>query len=217
MISRNDTPLSPSTTILAFDLHEVLVTNHYTKMFWLWWNYVKKWSLLYHLVHPRIIILFLRLRVKRAVAENILFTLIEKYPLLAEYQSLSIQILNAQKPIPHMEDVLIQLKKIGFELHLFSNIGEQLFNHLAPYYPSLFKLFDVIQVAESSNNYLGKPNPKAFEQYLMRYNKAAKQIIFVDDKCCNIHMAQRFGIIGIRFHSYKRLIKKFNQLLPCKI
>jgi HAD superfamily hydrolase (TIGR01509 family) len=217
MMSRNDIPLLPSTTILAFDLHGVLVTNHYTKMFWLWWSHARKWYLLRYLARPRVLVLFLRLRIKRAVAENILCALIEKEPLLAEYQSLAIQILNAQKPIPHMEEVLMHLKKIGFELHLFSNIGEQLFNQLAPCHPSLFELFDAIQVAESSNNYLGKPNPKAFERYLMQHNGGAKQIIFVDDKRCNIRMAQRFGIIGIRFHSYKRLIKKFNRLLSCKI
>lgn len=190
---------TPETTIITFDLHKVLVRHDYRRMLHLWWQNPKRLLLVLHLAHPKVLWRVFRLRQSGAVAEKVLLTLMAEFPHLQQYRQLAIEILNAQKLIPESLACLKELKKKHYTLHIFSNIGEQLYQHLYFQHPELFDLFDAIHTTKQYNNYLAKPQKQAFLDYLSLHNPANKRVIFVDDKSKNIATAQQCGIIGIRF------------------
>lgn len=202
----------PETTIIAFDLHKVLVTHDYYRMFQLWWRSSQRLMLALHLAHPKVLWRVFRLRQSGAVAEKVLMSLIAEFPHFQHFRKLGIEILNAQKPIPESFFYLQELKKQRYSLHIFSNIGEHLYQHLRPQYPELFNLFDVVHTTRQYNNYLAKPHKQAFLDYLSQHNPANKQVIFVDDKSKNIAAAQQCGIIGIKLKSPANLRQVISRL-----
>jgi FMN phosphatase YigB (HAD superfamily) len=202
----------PAATIITFDLHDVLVKHDYKKMLSVWWGCPGRWVILRHLVHPRLLWRVLSLRQQGAVAEHLLMTLLAEFPQLQAYKSTAIAILNAQKPIPESILIVQQLKMQGYTLHLFSNIGEELCQHLKNELPKLFAFFDTIHTTKRAHNYLPKPKKQAFELYLSTYNPTNKHIIFIDNNRKNITQAQEHGIIGILFTGSRNLKKALDSL-----
>lgn len=189
----------PETTIITFDLHKVLVSHDYRRMIHAWWKSSQRLPLVLDLAHPKVLWRVFWLRRSGSVAEKVLMVLMAEFPHLQQYRQLAIEILNAQKLIPESLACLKELKKKHYTLHIFSNIGEQLYQHLYFQNPELFDLFDVIHTTKQYNNYLAKPQKQAFLDYLSQHNSTHKRVIFIDDKSKNIATAQQCGIIGIQF------------------
>ncbi len=202
----------PETTIITFDLHKVLVTHDYYRMFQLWWRSPQRLALVLHLSNPKVLWRVFQLRQSGAVAEKVLMSLMAEFPHFQHFRKLGIEILNAQKPIPESLSYLQELKKQRYSLHIFSNIGEQLYQHLRLQHPELFNLFDVVHTTKQYNNYLAKPHKQAFLDYLSEHNLANNQVIFIDDKSKNIAAAQQCGIIGIKFKSPANLKQVISRL-----
>lgn len=187
--------------IIAFDIHGVLFTSDYKKIFLLLLHNLGAFKLVIYCAHPRFIRDVLRLLKKGAVPEEYINTLTKSYPGLNPYKGLALEIANAQKPNLPLFTIIKTLQHQGHTLHIFSNIGGTIFSHLAEQYPELLHYFDKICVPTEQNNYVAKPSLDAFKHYLANYNPDNKTIVFIDNRQANITISQRCGMHGIHFKS----------------
>lgn len=199
--------------IITFDIHGVLFTLDYKKIVRLLVRNISSFKLLAYLFNPRFIKTAFRLTKKGAIPEEYIHTLTASHKGLAPHKQLAIELANAQKPNRELFKLVEQLHKQGHELHIFSNIGDTLFVHLAAQHPTLFVYFDKICVPTAANNYLAKPHPLAFLHYLQRYNPKNKAVIFIDNRRHNIAMSQRHGMHGIHFTSLAQLEQQLAAIL----
>lgn len=200
--------MDPKSTVIAVDLHGVLFKPNYKNMFKQFFKNKKKLKLVFALINPRLWIDVVRLMHKRAIVEEFFIRLGKKYHRLEPFIPLGIKIANQQEPVTDVVKTLNNLKKKGYSIHLFSNIGSIIFEDLNKKFPTLFKMFDSFTMPSHTNGYLRKPSKKAFEEYLNEHNTDGKQVIFIDDKKRNVHAAKKHGIISILFRSPRQLKEK---------
>lgn len=205
-------PITPNTTTLVFDIHGVLFTSDHKKILSLLWQNKRLIKLFLYFFNPRFLVDFLELVRKKAVPEECIIYLTSRYKGLANFKEIAISIANAQKPIPEMLPLIKTLKEQGYTLHIFSNIGETIFEHLAQAFPEVFCYFDSLYVPNAADGYISKPKMKAFNYYLERCNQDQKQIIFIDNNIRNISMAAQCNISGIYFENSEILKQKLQAL-----
>ena len=206
------TSITPQNTIITFDLHDVIVNYDYSEITKTFFKSNKKLKLLLAMLNPFIWKDIITLKWQDAVAEEYIIGLGAKYQSLAPYVSLGVQIANCQKPNPDMIALLHKLKAKGFTIHLFSNIGADIFEHFKQKFPEITKQFDIISIPSKQNDYIKKPYHKAFINFLDKHKGDKRQIIFIDDKARNIKKASLYGIIGIQFKNYTQLINDLTNL-----
>lgn len=186
-------------TAFVFDLHGVvfrfspvkaaydaLKTSHKKKLLWAAFNPFLIWDVL-------------KLLYTSAVVEEAIMAIAHKYPALKDLIPLALQMANEQVPIEPTIQLIAQIKKSGFQLFVFSNIGEHSAQILQAKYPQIFAMFDGILVTTAQDNYLMKPSQQAFTKFLNKFNFQKEQIIFIDDKLSNIDAARKMGISAIQF------------------
>ena len=103
-------------------------------------------------------------------------------------------------PIPGMLELVAQLKKKGYGLHLLSNASLRFYQY-AERYP-VMALFDSLNISASMK--LIKPDPKIYQHVLRERNLIADACLFVDDREDNIQGAQSCGLHTFQFTSPER-------------
>jgi len=197
--------VNPSDTVIAIDLHGVLFRHDYKKMVATAFKSKQKLTLIRALLSPSLWKDIIKLIRKGAVAEEFLVGLAETHQRLKPFVQLGITIANQQRPNESLIQLLKQLKKQGYELYLFSNIGSIIFDDLRKKFPTIFNMFKSFTVPEKSTGYIRKPNSNAFRKYLETNNLTKKKIILIDDKNRNVQAAQQQGIHAILFRSVDQL------------
>lgn len=205
--------ISPANTIISFDIHGVLFEPDTKKIKQLLKKNPKVFLVLRYLFWPPLLFDLIRLLKKKAVPEEIISHLTTQYTGLAQYKNLAIKLANAQKPIPGMLKLIKQLHVNGYQLHIFSNIGIQIYQELAHEYQEIFSFFHRVHMPNTTNNFIGKPHIGAFQDYINRCNPHKMQVLFIDNRWRNVTSAHRVGIFGIHFKSAHHLHKKFGHLL----
>ena len=202
---------NPQKTAFVFDLHGVvfrfdpilalkdaLQTAHKKKLF-------------LAVINPFLIWDVLKLLHSSAVVEEAILKIGIKYPHLVDLVPLALQMANEQVPITPTIELIQQLKRNGFQLFVFSNIGEHSAQILKTKYPEIFDLFDGVLVTTAKDNYVMKPSEEAFTKFLNQFAVDKSKIIFIDDKQSNIHVARKLGIAAIQFfnpHQCRQLLQK---------
>ena len=204
--------LSPEESIIIFDLHGVLFKHDYAKMIRTFAQSPQKWLLLRGIFSPCLIWDVLKLLYRRPIPESFFMHLAHTYKDIDKALPLLIRIANCQKRNEPMIALVKELKQQGYALGVISNIGEQIFNDLAPEHEDLFTLFDTITVASAQSNYASKPNPTIYKLFLQNLSDQTKHMVLIDDKQKNLCGALAFDIIGIRFRSYAACKKQLAQL-----
>lgn len=191
--------INPETTVLAFDLNDVVFKKNIPQII--------RYSLytlikggFWHVMWPS----FWK-KVKEYGAQNnckeyIFEKLKEDYPALAHYEQDFQALSTCQKVIPNTLQILKDLKAQGFKLYIFSNMGEKTINTMKAKFADVFDLFDGQYVPSVENNYNFKPNTtfyQEFKEYLTLQGQGNKQVIFSDDKLENLQEAYRNDIAGI--------------------
>jgi len=208
----NDSDLSPEESIIIFDLHGVLFKHDYAKMIRTFAQSPQKWLLLRGIFSPCLIWDVLKLLYRRPIPESFFMHLAHTYKDIDKALPLLIRIANCQKRNEPMIAMAKELKQKGYALGIISNIGEHIFDDLAPEHTDLFDLFDTVTVASAESNYASKPNPTIYKLFLQNITDDTKKMVFIDDKQKNICGALTFNIIGIRFRSYDQCKKQLAQL-----
>lgn len=209
IIAHPAAPITPNSSIITFDIHGVLFTPDWPAMARLLWANKNTFVLGLYILNPRFVYRVLRLLYKGAVLEKCITYLSGNYPLFARYQGFIFLVANTQKPIPHMIDLLKALKKKGYTLHIFSNIGTRLYEGLALKFPEEFILFDQ---AFTPDGFHGKSHLETFYHYLEEFNPENKQIVFIDNNRNNITMAKTVGIISVYYKNPRQLYATLKQL-----
>lgn len=202
----------PDNTIIVFDIHGVLFSTDYRKVLHLLWT-PQTCLIFLHLCNPTALWAMIKLWYKGAVDEEYLVYFTSRYQRLRGCKELLFAVANAQRPIQPMVDLVHDLKKQGYTLHILSNIGELMFDELTQRFPALFDQFDAYKVANQAEAYLAKPNIRMYQTYLQQHNPDNKQIIFIDDKVKNIKAAQQAGMTSLRFTTAQALAQQLGQLI----
>lgn len=205
-------PFDPNKTIILFDLHGVIFRHNYKKMLQTFWKSPLKWSFLYNLLNPYLLCDIAKLLRHRPVPESFFVHLARHYKQFQTAFPLFVQIANCQIVNRPMVSLIKKLKSTGYEIALLSNIGERIFIDLESQHHDIFHLFDHIMVCTPETQYVSKPSPQIYERFMREANQQNKHIVMIDDKKKNLYGAAPFGIVGLRFKNYYRLINQLNRL-----
>ena len=207
-------PITPETTVIVFDLHNVVLKKQLRKIVFASLKLMSQGTWRYTL-NPGLWYQVYRLKAHSDVAEDIFQKLVVRYPGLAPFRKDFIQLTNYQKLVNKMMDLIAFLKGKGYRLYILSNIGKETFEDLSNKYPELVAYFDGVFTATAENDYKHKPHAifyEQFKEYLNEQQDGDKQILFIDDLKRNIVAAARSDIAGIQFKSSRMLKKVFEKI-----
>jgi len=198
---------TPENTIIAFDLHKVLMEQNFFKI-----------TLRILKRNPRVGFLFfsrrftndLRACIKEGlIVEKIFEKMGQKYRQIKTIKQDLIDILNDEPLFNDSMAIVLELKQLGYKVFLLSNIAQDTFEDLEKKRPDFVALFDGYYIPSVANNYIRKPNPAfytKFKEYLTERGQGDKKIVFVDDREKNIVAAGR-DVRGIVYRSARSLRK----------
>ncbi len=207
----------PNQTAFVFDLHGVIFRFDPMRAVYDAVLTKNKKKLFLAAINPFLIWDVVKLMHTSAVVEEAIMAITHKYPNLKELVPLALQMANEQVPIAPTVELITQIKRSGFKLFVFSNIGEHSAQILNDKYPEIFALFDGVLVTTAQDNYLMKPSEDAFAKFLNKFNIDKTKIVFIDDKQSNIYMARKLGIPAIQFinpYQCRQLLQKIAPLVP---
>jgi HAD superfamily hydrolase (TIGR01509 family) len=199
--------------IFVFDLHDVLFKRNYWDTFKRCCLIKNKFRLFTALCNPLCFLDALALLGVTRVSEAYLVKLSQQHPKIIPFVDTIIDITNALLPIPHMFELIDQLKERGHKIYIFSNIGKKTFEKLNEPYANLFASFDGIHYVEEHTGWLAKPNHDAYMLFLNKFNIDPSAMVFIDDKNKNIKAAHALGITAFIYQSSYELIqvlKRYN-------
>jgi HAD superfamily hydrolase (TIGR01509 family) len=206
--------VSPATTVIAFDLHNVVFKKQTRKIIVSCLKLFPQGTWRYTL-NPRLWYRAYRIKATSDVAEDIFQKVADLYPGLSRFRDDFIQLTNAQRPIRSVVALIKELKRKGYKLYILSNIGRDTFIELAELHPDISSCFDGAFTSCAENNYSQKPHADFYEQfkaYLKQQGHEDKQILFIDDLKKNIAAAAQCNIAGVHYISSKRLKNTFELL-----
>ena len=120
------------------------------------------------------------------------------HPHMKEYEESGLDILSTQSPIYPTVEIIKRLSR-GHPLYIFTNNGERVVERMKKEYPEIFGYFSGCKSCSASEDFLSKPNPEAFKNYLRIFNQKPEDIILIDNSPRNIEAAKKLGIKGILF------------------
>jgi HAD superfamily hydrolase (TIGR01509 family) len=206
----------PSTTIFVFDLHHVVIRPDYLRILKKCKDIPQPWKLFLTAFNPYFMYDVIQLVRTSRVPEEYIMVLSAKYPVLRQYIGIGITLLNTQKLIPSTYEVIQKLKKAGFKVYVFSNIGQQTYQELLKQLPELETLFDDIQVASAEQQWLHKPYIDAYKHMLQKFNVKPEHVIFIDNKLSNFTQAEALGIKTLLYESEEQFRKVFAGFTHCE-
>lgn len=208
-------PLDKEKTLIAFDIHAVLVEKN---KFTMGWNLFKNVGAVRFANHESVKKHVNSVDKDSASPEDYFMPLIDIVPDIEPYIPGFLNVVNAQDPIPGMQHLLEKLNKRGYKLYILSNIGPAAYygwksvknlqlssKGLKDMHPHIFKHFTGgVQVASK------KPLASAYTNFINTFAKPVVEgqkliVVFVDDKLENILAATQQGFIGILFKNPKQL------------
>lgn len=191
--------------VIAFDLHDVIFRMDYKKVASILWHVSPKLPLIATPFNPRFWVNFAKLIGKNAVGEEYVMRMAQWHDRLKPYRQTGIDIINAQRPIQLVVDIMQTCKKNGHSIVAFSNIGEHAYADLSKQFPEIMNLFDDTVHTTADDDYIRKPMRGAFEKLLSAAQANPEGILFIDNKQKNINAAQQYEINTIHYQSPQQL------------
>jgi FMN phosphatase YigB (HAD superfamily) len=208
--SYSPTKLTPQNTIIAFDIHGVLVQKSMKDIAGIAWNELGITGLahiLCHILRPDVLYYIYTTWNQDQEWQDMLLRTAEQFPLLKRFRKAFFNNDNQWPPIEGMLLLVKDLDEEGYQLYVLSNI------HPGSYYgwhskelngdgkpeistqglkdklPEIFSHFKGAQTVEPGAK---KPNPQAFSNFINKFNhNHTKRIIFIDDTPENVKASIR--------------------------
>lgn len=206
--------INPHTTIIVFDLHEVIFQKLIKSMVFNTIHLLPN-GLYWYMFNPFFMKRLVELYIQTGIIECAVKELIKEYPDFEEFKEHFFVISNLIEPIWPMVDVAKKLKKQGYKLFILSNIGGDTFNKLGDKFPDILNIFDGAYYPSEQNCYSHKPQTKFYEEFKNYLNSLCinnKQIIFIDDLKQNLEAAIKMDIAGIHCTSVEQVDKMLGYL-----
>lgn len=109
-----------------------------------------------------------------------------------------------------MEEWICELKDAGYGLYGLSNWSTETF----PLAKNKYRIFNLLDgTVMSGEEKIAKPDLRIYQTLLDRYGLKADECVFIDDRPENIAAAQKVGIHGIAFESYKQAQETFKNIV----
>lgn len=208
---------TPAKTIIAFDIHGVLVTYDKAGLIW---PIVKNLGALRFLLYKGVREHLKEvLQKKTPTPESYFLELAKVAPGIKPYFPGFFDISNTYKPILGMQELLDDLKNAGYELHIFSNIGDLCYHgweedgiQAKGLKTRLTKLFEHFPDNNVVTNAL-KPEVTQYNE--LEEKHPGKTIVFIDDRQNNIDATQKTAnnqFKGIRFQSPEQVRDELEKL-----
>ncbi len=198
--------------LIIFDLHNVLFRMDYRKVVHIIWHTSPKLPLITVPCNPRFWWNFFSLIKKNAVGEEYVVRMAQWHKRLQPFVATGIEIINAQKPQTIVVELIKELKNDGYTIFGLSNIGEQACKHLCSNVPDIMELFDQLIPTTIDDDYIRKPDKRAFAKALALSKHAPSETLFIDDNKRNIAAASKLSMQTIHFISPHQLKKNLAQL-----
>ncbi len=198
----------PNSIVIALDIHDVLFSLDYTKLYKRLYTMQHKLIVSKHLINPVFWYRAHRIFKKTRVAEDIFNRLTVLYPELASVKAGFTALTNAQSVDRKVLSIAKELRAKGYKLYILSNIGKETFEQLKHENQDVISLFDGVYVAVPANNYAHKPQRifyEGFKHYLNHEGHHNKHVLLIDDSIAKIKGAARADIAGLVFISPARL------------
>jgi FMN phosphatase YigB (HAD superfamily) len=209
--SQEPKQFTPQKTVIAFDLHEVVLDYSHLNAASGAYDFVKSnpWYFIKMLFSPdcwRKTYTIVKSTPK--IGEALFDKLTVHYPELAQSKTEFLRMLNPHVINPEMAQLIKELKQNNYRLAVCSNIGQQALEESRKMgNDEFFNQFEVLGISRPSTDpekhYLLKPDPRFFEEFKMqcRQELGIKDLDFkfVDDKKKNVTAAELAGITAFLF------------------
>lgn len=207
------TPITQENTIIAFDIHAVMVEKNKTNM----WRHGVKNLLVGRFFFNNKVRAHINSLHEDAAPEDYFMPLLAIVPEIEPYIPGLLGIVNSQDPLPGMKSLIERIAAKKFKLHVLSNIGHAAYygwqsptnstqeksKGLKEIHADIFKHFKGEVIAAQ------KPGTQGYidfeKQFAVQKDGTKKQIIFIDDNLKNVKAAVEQGFVGIWFKDAKQL------------
>ena len=213
-----DATYRPDNTQFAFDFHDVIVSRNINRIK----NAIFNRSFLYKIHFNRHLPGLLWALARAAYTDTKGGTGEVYVKILQEYHQpdiaqLTLDLANDVDPIEGTVEIIKELKDLGYEVNMASDIGTLVLQDLKtrPQYQTLLSLFDHEQSVDYINaggRPVQKPQLAYFRDYLQKFQDDKQYIIFIDDKEKNVIGACSAGMIGITFKNPQQLREQLVQM-----
>jgi FMN phosphatase YigB (HAD superfamily) len=207
-------PINPHTTLIAFDLHDVVFRRNLSEVMWRTLGVTCR-GMIFYALNPFFWYKARKCGAGTEITENVYKKLTAEYPGLIRFQEDFYAVANAHRPIPEMIEIIDTLKALGYSLYILSNIGGDTFQAFKAKYPEILGKFDGAYTPCTANNYNHKPNMSfftEFKNYVAGLGHDNKQIVFIDDMKKNLDGARACSIAGVHCTSTQRVKNTLEQL-----
>jgi len=198
-------------TQFAFDFHDVVVSRNINRIK----NAIFNRTFLYKIHFNRYIPGLLWALARAACTDTKGGTGEVYVKILQDYHQpdiaqLTLDLANDVDPIEGTVTIIKELKTLGYEVNIASDIGKTVLENLKTRekYRPLLSLFDHEQSVDyihANGHPVQKPQLAYFNDYLQKFQDNKQYIIFIDDKEKNVIGASNAGMIGIVFKNPSQL------------
>ena len=104
------------------------------------------------------------------------------------------------------------LKNNGYKIYVLSNSLKERVEYYHQHFPQIFDLFDGVYFSTETG--FVKPDPKSFENILIKNKLKKTDCLFIDDSPNHVQSALNFGINATLFENFsqtKQFIEKNNK------
>jgi HAD superfamily hydrolase (TIGR01509 family) len=199
-------------TIFAFDLHGVVFKLCPIKVTMQLLKCPYKLKLLSIIFYPKLFFKTWQELRRGAIAEELLYKLAKDFPQFEKLLPTGFNVINSQKPIIGTVEIIKNLKRKGYKVHVLSNIGENSMKMMQEMFPDIFKHFDALMASNALDNYIKKPDSRAYEKYINIFNLNREDVIFIDDRQKNIKAALNVNIPSLLYKNSFQLNKTLTNL-----
>lgn len=192
-------------TVIVCDLHGVVFSSSACQIARVVWQCPNKLKFLKLVTDIPLAFRILNGVRKKYVIEQMIYELSGTHALFNQFKDIALAVANAQKVNKKMVMLLEQLKQKKYQLIAFSNIGQESIEFLKKQHPAIFDLFDHVVHTSSQDNFVAKPDIRAFKKLFDCLDKTCTNVIFIDDAPKNLEQARKLGLHPVKFKSARSL------------
>jgi len=189
----------PQNTVIVCDLHGVVFSSSIRQIMRVVWQCPHKVRFLRLITDIPLACKILYGVRKKYVIERMIHEFSGTHALFNQFKDIALAVANAQKVDKKTVTLLERLKQNNYQLIAFSNIGQESIGILKERHPAIFNLFDHVVHTSVQDNFVAKPDIRAFEKLFACLKDTHTNVIFIDDARKNLEQSRELGLYPLKF------------------